>query len=151
MNVFAFSHFGRFAVLQSSLHCVWTLKYCSTMGVTIRYTRTDVFDTFPFPHFECLSDIGEKYHSLRRNIMADRQEGLTDTYNRFHEGGKNSEDIARLRALQVEMDQAVAAAYGWRDLDLGHRFYETKQGIRYTICEGARREFPNRLLALRKR
>ena len=44
------------------------------------------------------------------------------------------------------MDQTVAAAYGWTDLDLGHRFHETKQGLRYTISEPARQEVLDRLL-----
>ena len=39
-------------------------------------------------------------------------------------------------------------AYGWQDLDLNHDFHETKQGIRYTISEVARREVLNRLLEL---
>ena len=80
--------------------------------------------------------------------MHTRQEGLTKTYNRFHDRGEQSADIARLRALHVEMDQAVAAAYGWSDLDLGHGFHETKQGVRYTISESARRTVLDRLLAL---
>jgi hypothetical protein len=46
------------------------------------------------------------------------------------------------------MDNAVAAAYGWSDLDLGHDFHETKQGIRFTINESARREVLARLLKL---
>jgi hypothetical protein len=46
------------------------------------------------------------------------------------------------------MDQAVAAAYGWSDLDLGHSFHATKQGERYTLSEIARRTVLNRLLAL---
>jgi hypothetical protein len=46
------------------------------------------------------------------------------------------------------MDQAVAAAYGWTDLDLGHGFHETRQGIRFTISERARREVLQRLLKL---
>ena len=46
------------------------------------------------------------------------------------------------------MDNAVAAAYGWSDLDLGHGFHETKQGIRFTISESARREVLARLLKL---
>ena len=33
------------------------------------------------------------------------------------------------------MDRAVAAAYGWSDLDLSHGFHETKQGVRYTISD----------------
>ena len=36
----------------------------------------------------------------------------------------------------------------WSDLDLGHGFHQTKQGIRYTISEVARREVLDRLLAL---
>ena len=46
------------------------------------------------------------------------------------------------------MDQAVAAAYGWSELDLGHGFHVTKQGERYTISEPARRTVLDRLLAL---
>lgn len=48
----------------------------------------------------------------------------------------------------MSIDHAVAAAYGWTDLDLGHDFYETKQGIRFTISEPARRIVLDRLLAL---
>jgi hypothetical protein len=46
------------------------------------------------------------------------------------------------------MAQAVAAAYGWQDLDLGHGFHETAQGVRYTISAAARREVLGRLLRL---
>src|SRR2546429_258421 len=46
------------------------------------------------------------------------------------------------------MDEAVARAYGWDDLDLGHGFHETKQGLRYTISEEAKREVLGRLLKL---
>src|SRR6476469_2534183 len=80
--------------------------------------------------------------------MLTRQEGLTKTYNRFHNPQETSADIAHLRELHREMDGAVAAAYGWSDLDLGHGFHTTKQGVRYTISEPARREVLDRLLAL---
>ena len=80
--------------------------------------------------------------------MLARQEGLTATYNRFHNSDEHAADIARLRELHVEMDRAVAAAYGWQDLDLGHGFHETAQGVRFTISEAARREVLGRLLEL---
>lgn len=80
--------------------------------------------------------------------MLDRREDLTATYNRFHKSDESAEDIARLRQLHVEMDNAVAIAYGWHDLNLGHAFHETPQGIRYTIHDAARREVLTRLLAL---
>jgi hypothetical protein len=95
-----------------------------------------------------LEQIGERYHGYRREIMLDREEGLTKTYNRFHDREETDDDIAKLRRLHVEMDQAVAAAYGWTGLDLDHGFHETRQGVRYTISEPARREVLARLLKL---
>jgi hypothetical protein len=80
--------------------------------------------------------------------MLSRQEGLTKTYNRFHDPDEAAADIMRLRELHVEMDQAVAAAYGWDDLDLGHGFHPTKQGLRFTISEQARRQVLGHLLSL---
>jgi hypothetical protein len=80
--------------------------------------------------------------------MLKSDEGITDTYNRIHNPDESSADIQNLRGLQVEMDQAVAIAYGWGDLDLRHGFQDTKQGIRFTISEAARREVLHRLLKL---
>src|SRR5206468_12743585 len=75
-------------------------------------------------------------------------EGLTKTYNRFHISDETDAEIQKLRDLHVEMDRAVADAYGWSDLDLGHGFHETRQGVRFTISESARREVLARLLKL---
>jgi ATP-dependent protease Clp ATPase subunit len=61
---------------------------------------------------------------------------------------KTIADIQNLRQLHVEMDHAVAAAYGWTDLDLGHGFHETKQGVPHTTSDPARREVLARLLKL---
>jgi hypothetical protein len=112
-----------------------------------------VYQTYAFPkprpnRSSSLQTIGERYHEHRRQIMLTQQEGLTKTYNRFHDPAEMSADIAELRRLHVAMDQAVAAAYGWADLDLGHGFHTTKQGLRYTISEAARRTMLDRLLAL---
>jgi hypothetical protein len=139
----------QFGVLQSMAHDAWVREYCSSMKGDLRYTPTDGVETFPFPPpLGSLESVGERYHAHRRDIMTTRREGLTITYNRFHSPHEISHDIAKLRALHIEMDQAVAAAYGWTHLDLGHGFHETKQGIRYTISEAARRTVLDRLLAL---
>jgi hypothetical protein len=143
-----------FAFYQSTLHEFWARQNSSTLKTWLSYSISDGFRTFPLPvqvytreSLE-LSSSGSVYHSTRAQIMQTRQEGLTKTYNRFHDRGEQSADIARLRALHVEMDQAVAAAYGWSDLDLGHGFHATKQGERYTLSEPARRTVLDRLLAL---
>jgi hypothetical protein len=138
-----------FAVMQSSIHETWARNYSSTLRTDMQYTPSDCFETFPFPaDLVRLEEIGENYHVHRRQIMLSRQEGLTKTYNRFHNASEATPDIQKLRDLHVEMDDAVAAAYGWTDLKLHHGFHETKQGIRFTISEAARREVLALLLDL---
>jgi hypothetical protein len=48
--------------------------------------------------------------------MKRNNEGLTKTYNRFHDPDERSSDIARLRQLHAAMDRVVLYAYGWTDL-----------------------------------
>jgi len=73
---------------------------------------------------------------------------MTKTYNRFHDPEEINEDVAEMHRLHIEMDKAVATAYGWGDLILGHDFHETPKGLRFTISEAARREVLSRLLEL---
>lgn len=147
--VFATNSWGVFAVLQSSPHEAWSRHYGSTLKSDQRYSPTDCFDTFAFPcRFAHLAKQGENYHEHRRQMMLTRQEGQTKIYNRFHDSDETSVDVQKLRQLHVEMDNAVSAAYGWTDLDLGHDFHEAKQDVRYTISEAARREVLARLLKL---
>ena len=48
--------------------------------------------------------------------MIGNNEGLTKTYNHFHDPDERSPDIAKLRELHAAMDRAVLDAYGWTDL-----------------------------------
>ena len=155
--VYLFDNYAAFTILQSTLQDIWGKTYASSNLAIIRYTPSDCFETFPFPkpdpsdlstQFPTLNAIGETYYTHRQVVMRDRQEGLTKTYNRFHNASEMADDIQRLRELHIEMDQAVAAAYGWQDLDLEHGFHKTKQGDRFTISETARREVLDRLLEL---
>ena len=49
--------------------------------------------------------------------MVRGSEGLTKTYNRFHDPNETSTDILKLRELHAAMDRAVLDAYGWTDLN----------------------------------
>ena len=147
--VFPFETWTSFTQMQSSIHENWVSEYSSKLETRGRYTPSDCFETFPFlESLNGLEQIGEQYHQHRREIMSNRQEGLTQTYNRFHSPSENSEDIVLLRELHVEMDEGVKQAYGWDDLTLDHGFHETKQGIRFTISPEARQEVLDRLLEL---
>jgi hypothetical protein len=86
----------------------------------LNYSNTDCFDNFPFPPaFETnatLESNGREYYEFRAALMARNNEGLTKTYNRFHDPDERSPDILKLRELHAAMDRAVLDAYGWTDL-----------------------------------
>jgi hypothetical protein len=150
LAVFPTDKAEHFAILQSTFHEAWVRLLSSTMKSDLSYSISDGFRTFPSPHasMSTLRTLGESYHGTRSELMLSHKEGLTKSYNRFHDPEETAADIQKLRALHVEMDKAVAAAYGWDDLDLGHDFHQTKQGERFTISETARREVLGRLLKL---
>lgn len=148
--VFSSDRSTLFASCQCSFHDIWAWQYSSTLGSgTLNYSPRDCVESFPFANdMESAGVVGEQYFGVRQNIMLNNGEGLTRTYNRFHDSAETDPDIAHLRELHVAMDNAVAAAYGWDDLDLGHGFHETAQGVRFTISDAARREVLTRLLRL---
>jgi hypothetical protein len=86
----------------------------------LRYTPSDCFDTFPFPaRFEtnaALEAAGREYYEFRAALMVRNNEGLTKTYNRFHDPEESAPDIHQLRQLHAQMDAAVLTAYDWTDL-----------------------------------
>ena len=119
-------------VLQSRPHETWARFLGSSMKDDLRYTPSDCFETFPFPRGwetdPALEDAGQAYYALRASLMVRNGEGLTKTYNRFHDPYENDPEIARLRELHATMDRAVLAAYGWADLPIDCEFlldYET--------------------------
>jgi hypothetical protein len=131
----------------------WAFSRGSSLETRFRYTPTDCFETFPFPSqainsSEVLEAVGNRFDGHRREMMLASQEGLTKIYNRFHDRAESSASIKTLRALHVEIDEAVKRAYCWDDFTLGHGFRETEQGLRYTISEDARVEVLDRLLEL---
>jgi hypothetical protein len=148
LTVFYLYGFGDFAVLQSSLHGEWAMHFGSTMRSDPRYLVARCFESFPRMVTQQSESVGRSYHEHRSKLSKAYSEGLTSIYNRFHDSKKSTSDIQKLRELQVDMDRTVAASYGWTDLDLGHGFHKTKQGVRYTISELARREVLQRLLKL---
>lgn len=119
-NVVAFPNQAPFCVIQSRPHEVWARFFASTLEDRLRYTPSDCFETFPFPEdFETLPTLeatGQTYHDHRAALMVTRNEGLTKTYNHFHDPAETVADIVRLRQLHHEMDVAVLRAYGWDDL-----------------------------------
>ncbi|WP_437951437.1 DNA methyltransferase [Sorangium sp. So ce296] len=126
LNVIATSSFAAFASVQARPHEVWARFFASSMKDDLRYTPSDCFETFPFPEDwqsnPVLEAIGKAYYEFRAALMVEIDEGLTKTYNRFHDPDERSPGILKLRALHAEMDRAVLDAYGWHDVPTACEF-----------------------------
>ena len=156
-----------FAILQSTSHEVWARFFGSSLEDRFMYAASDCFETFPFPKdWQSRGDLeatGRAYYEFRAALMIENNEGLTKTYNRFHDPEELDPMIAKLRELHGAMDRAVLRAYGWNDLpDIQCEFipdYEVdddesgrkKKPWRYRWPDDVRDEILMRLLALNRK
>ena len=129
----------------------------------LRYAPSDCFETFPFPFgwetHPALESAGRSYYEYRDALMVRNDEGMTKTYNRFHDPYESGSDITKLRELHDAIDRAALDAYGWTDTSIGCDFlldYEIdkatwgrkKKPYRYRWSNPVRDEVLVRLLAL---
>jgi hypothetical protein len=164
MVIFAFDKYAALCMLQSRPHEGWARFFASSMKDDLRYTPEDCFETFPFPDRweadEALEGAGRAYYEFRAALMLRKNEGLTTTYNRFHNPVEDDPEIIQLRELHGTMDRAVLAAYGWRDIPTDCEFIpdyfdESPDGgdpipksVRYRWPDPVRDEVLARLLKL---
>ncbi|KWX04860.1 hypothetical protein TH66_06000 [Carbonactinospora thermoautotrophica] len=147
--VFATDSSVDLALISSELHRLWAHKYSATLKTDLQYTPSDCFETFPQPDpTSRTKHVGAELEAYRRPLMLRRQLGLTALYNRVNDPDDHDPAIARLREIHVEIDEAVREAYGWDDLELKHGFYETRQGMRFTVAPDVQVEICDRLLEL---
>ena len=146
--VFASDSYGAQAVLSSSLHRTWAITFGSTLETRVRYTPSDVFETFPLPaSTERLAAVGLVLERDRREVMLRRDFGLTKLYNLVDDPTvQGDSDVARLRDIHVEIDEATVEAYGWDDLRLSHGFHSYRQVERWSVSPTDRVETLDRLL-----
>ena len=161
--VFPFDTHAAFCSLQSRPHEIWARFFGSSMKDDLRYTPSDCFETFPFSeNWETqagLEAAGKECYEFRAVLMVRNNEGLTKTYNRFHNPEERDIEIAKLRELHAAMDRAVLDAYSWCDIPTDCCFlldYEIdeeewgkkKKPWRYRWPDEIRDEVLARLLAL---
>lgn len=117
LQVFAFDDDYSFGILHSSYHRAYFEERCSKMRVDLRYTSNTVWDTFPWPQAPSdeavgmVVDVVSRLVGYRDDRLADGM-SLESQYNSLRDPGRNP-----LRALQAELDQAVALAYEFSDDD----------------------------------
>ena len=163
LTVLAIESWSGFAILQCRIHEIWARFFMSTLEDRLAYTPTTCFEPFPFPESrECASDLkgaGEAYYEYRAALMVRNNEGLTKTYNRFHDPYEHDPGIQQLRELHTAMDRAVLRAYGWNDIRTQCEFlldYEIdeeewgskRKPYRYRWPDNVHDEVLSRLIAL---
>ena len=161
--VFPLDTHAAFCALQSRPHEIWVRFFGSSLKDDLLYTPSDCFETFPFSeNWEThagLEASGKDYYEFRAALMIRNNEGLTKTYNRFHNPDEHDIEIAKLRELHAAMDRTVLDAYGWSDIPTDCKFlldYEIdeeewgrrKKPYRYRWPDEIRDEVLARLLAL---
>ncbi|MBB4683729.1 Eco57I restriction-modification methylase domain-containing protein [Amycolatopsis jiangsuensis] len=152
--VFATGDTAMLALLSSAPHYWWAKSRGSSMKTDLRYTPSDVFETFPLPELtQELRHLGNRLDTFRRDVMLSRQTGLTKTYNLAFDPSCTDEDIEELRAIHRAIDEATVRAYGWEDRieavgGLDHGFHQVGRETRYTVGPAAKREILDSLLEL---
>jgi len=138
-------------ILSASVHQIWVSTHgLRTMAGILRYTPSDVFDTFPLPpESEDLGHLAVQLTHERQLIMVTRGIGLTQLYKLVNDPSvfdSSDKGVARLRSLQVDLDEAAVHAYGWTDLTLEHGFNTYRQARRWSVSTPVRLEILDRLL-----
>ncbi|MFC8305383.1 hypothetical protein ACFUMJ_03680 [Streptomyces olivaceus] len=149
LGVFASPDPAHAALLSSGVHQAWAIARGSSLKGDLRYTPSDVYETLPQPQATGrMKSAGQALEKMRDVIMMERKVGLTRLYSLFHDASVRDSDIAALRDVHREIDEAVMEAYGWQDLNLSCEFYSTRQGERFTVAPPVRSEILDRLLEL---
>ncbi|GAA1643164.1 hypothetical protein GCM10009744_36710 [Kribbella alba] len=150
--VFGSDDAAMLAELSSELHFWWTATRGSSLGATIRYTPSDVFETFPLSRLtDEMRVLGDRLDTFRRDVMLHRRIGLTNLYNAVFDEGVRDGEIDELRQIHRQIDVATIRAYGWDDMveqGLDHGFHQAGAYTRYTIGPAVRQEILDRLLEL---
>lgn len=118
-------------ILQSSIHVTWSLHSGGLLEDRPVYVKSKVFDPFPFPdptpqQRANIAELAEELDATRKAVLADVP-GLTMTeiYNlrdklrsgvdltRIEHDRARAARAAIINRLHEQLDEAVAAAYGW--------------------------------------
>lgn len=149
LGILALNRVDSLALLQSRIHEAWARFFGSSLEDRLRYTPSDCFETFPFPPDHesnpTLEIAGQTYYDYRAELMVRNNEGLTKTYNRFHDPDESSPGILTLRELHAAMDRAVLDAYGWQDIPTDCVFlldYEDEEDDEPTTGRASRKKKP---------
>jgi hypothetical protein len=156
--IFALNKYSDLALLQSNIFAAWAWSRGGRMKHDLRFSGSDVFETFPLPHYRIsveLDSLGKEFHLIRSRGMGEKNIGLTKITNLINSPTVQDSDIVALRHIWSRIDVCIIKMFGWDDIDLSHDFHEVayrpeSDRLRYTISEHARTEVLQRLSALNR-
>ena len=137
----------------------WLQDRCgANLGVTLRLSIKEAMDTFPLPLEEVAAhglDAAHWFNEIAVQWSRENGCGLTEVMNAYHSPETDDPAIQQLRDLHRQIDEAVAGAYGWGDMDLANDFHEVgylpeNDRVRWSISEKTRLEVLRRLARLNK-
>ena len=105
-------------VLSSRAHRIWAEAVGGSLEDRPIYTKTACFDRFAFPDARpeqrvAIGAVAKSLDRVRAEVLAGRPRlTMTGLYNALA-AGEDAGGIARVRRLHAELDDLVAAAYGW--------------------------------------
>ncbi|MBB6099406.1 hypothetical protein HNR42_002847 [Deinobacterium chartae] len=129
LGVIASDRTSLYSILNSTVHSIWSRFQGSYMKTDLRYTPSDVFETFPHPSAPTeqalaeLDDVGHYLENIRTDTMRILQIGSTVLYNLVHSQDNRDEQIDRVRQIHKALDEACLKLYGWDDITLEYGFH----------------------------
>jgi hypothetical protein len=146
-------------ICLSSFFRFWLEKYSGgRMRGWLRISIGDSISTFPAPENlvprKGLDDAG-RFHKIATDWANKNRGGMTNVMNAIHSKEIMQQEIVTLRELLLEIDQAVAEAYGWSDLEFSYDFREshditTNIPTKYEVSEPERADLLRRLVGLNR-
>ncbi|MGH3984172.1 MAG: DNA methyltransferase [Pseudonocardiaceae bacterium] len=135
------------AGLDEALVIALVSKTVMAMRVSTEQVFSHMLGVFVTDSFADQAVLSSSLHLMWAIML--RRNGLTKLYNLVNDPGiadSADADVARMREIHVELDQAVMDAYGWSDVPLEHGFHTYRQMLRWTVSPTARVEILDRLL-----
>ena len=112
--VFGFDDYYSFGIINSLLHIRWYQEKCSTMKGDPRYTKSTIWDTFPWPqnptenNIKEVAKVAQELYIKRIQVLKEYNLTLRELYRTIEEPGKNP-----ISKLHQKLDETVMKVYGF--------------------------------------
>jgi hypothetical protein len=143
------------ALLQSGVHETWARRHSSSLRRDMRYSSTEAFQTFPWPHQKSkawtqLRSLATALENKRRQLMSAGNLSLQKLYKVMHKPVINDLQTQKLRSIHKLIDHCVLKAYHWEDLIAhdSHQHQRIGKESFFTFHESIRGELLLRLSRL---